>query len=201
MYILVLLYSIKTLDPSIRRGLIDSSLETFINVPFDVAENEGRVPNFQHIHTEQEFYAWTRSVLIKAIYHNNVDPASKAHSYDLFNRVLWGVRFRQIRMADQLTENGDGCEAGRLPPLIAATEIAGMACKYQYNDPTKVLEVDYGHPSTRLEQNSRGLPVNVTSEEWTWKPSTYDPGIIPLQSQLHSDYVYGKKKKMDILIF
>jgi hypothetical protein len=181
-FLLVLVYSLKTLDPSIRRGLIDSSLETFINVPFDV-DSERRISSFHHIHTEEEFFAWARAVLHPAIF-------NPTFSYDRFNRVLWGLRFRQIRMKDQTIMGG--CDNNRLPPLLAQANLTGMACKYNYGDHANILEEDFGHPSTRLEQNSRGLPVNTTSEEWIWKPSTYDEGIIMLPSRLHPEHEYDQ---------
>jgi hypothetical protein len=52
-----------------------------------------------------------------------------------------------------------------------------------------VLEKDFGHPSTRIEENARGQPVNVTSEEWTWKPDSYGEGQIEMTSSF-GDFTY-----------
>ena len=134
-FVLVLLYSFRALDPSARRGLIASSLDTFVNTPFDV-EGEGRVQSFLDIHNEGEFYAWTRNVLVKNIYNHDL-------SFDTFNRVLWGVRFRQIRMKNEITAE-HACDDGVLPPVIARANIPGIACKYSHHDLENILDVNYG---------------------------------------------------------
>lgn len=70
-----------------------------------------------------------------------------------------------------------------------------LNCIFHWQTPplsfnAQVLEKDFGHPSTRIEENARGLPVNVTSEEWTWKPNTYDEGIIEVESKLKPGIFY-----------
>jgi hypothetical protein len=216
-FVLLLLYSIQALNPSKRRGLIDSSITTFVDRPFFVERlnpthtaatvlnhipEVNRVDSFLDIKTEDEYWAWAKDVLKSSIYNKDL-------SFDKYNRVLWGVRFRQIRMKAPSNQDEEGrstaeqsidqsfqsnlCDSASLPPIIKEAMIDGMACKYNYaNGGSNILEQDFGHPSTRIEENARGLPVNVTSEEWLWKPNTYDDGIIEMQSKLNSGLYYGR---------
>jgi len=209
-FVLLFLHSFQSLNPSKRRGLIDSSIETFINTPFETERLDprltsatlnvdapvvSRVNSFLDIKTDNEYWSWVHNVLSSSIYNN-------AMSFDKYNRVLWGVRFRQIRMASQeeadasyehvhATSSGKyvACDPTALPPLILLANITGIACKYNYNDALRVLEKDFGHPSTRIEENARGQPVNVTSEEWTWKPDSYGEGQIEMTSSF-GDFTY-----------
>ena len=147
-FILLMLYSLQTLDPSKRRGLIDSSTKTFVTTPFEVermnpvnafapqfheSSDVDRVDGFLDIKTENEFWAWSHDVLAASIYNQQL-------SFDSFNRVLWGIRFRQIRMANSKSNekgaspSSSSCNPKMIPPIILQANINGLACKYNYDD-------------------------------------------------------------------
>ena len=106
-FFLLVLYGTLALAPETRRALVKAARQTFVDVPFDVGDTEPqraavayRVRRFEDIHTEDQFWAWAHNVLHRGVFVQVEEEDGVHHmpSYaEGFNRVLWGIRFRQLR--------------------------------------------------------------------------------------------------------
>ncbi len=105
-FALIVLYAALALAPETRRALVEASRETFVDVPFDVTDVNDetraayRVHGFENIHTEDQFWAWAHDVLHGGVFvqSEKTDQAQPAPAFaEGLNRVLWGIRFRQLR--------------------------------------------------------------------------------------------------------
>ena len=216
LFSLMVAYAILNLEPGTRRALVEASKQTFVDIPFDVfdanddAEIGYQKKGFLYIHTEQEFWAWVHRVLYHGVYETNDGDISTTPSYASgFNRVIWGIRFRQLRSKKEKyeifysQENSElavesSCDPNKLPSAFADNPalfsalrcMSGGAVDWN-TEKEKYDETDFGFATTREELNVRGIKVNVTSAEWQWKPATFDEGIVKVSSKLpgHSDYL------------
>lgn len=111
--------------------------------------------------TQQTYFQWLREVVGKDLF----APASQSlegNSGEVldWNRLLWGLRFRQVRVAA-----GAGCE---VPTPIQKAGIVEGQCATFYTESTRDVE-PFGPSSLVNRTSADGSTVEVREYDFTWQ--------------------------------
>eukprot|EP00945_MAST-04E_sp_MAST-4E-sp1_P006161 g6161.t1 len=173
--IIFVLYVCVSATVNQQRRLAHAMEQRFVEPAFAPSSSDGfGLLKFQDIRNFEDMWAWTDQILLPGIYdetmnsldNNNGDPFDDQVVIDDASNILFGIRFRQVRMSRAKT----GCD---IPLKIVKSGITGgkTSCVAEYSQEF-VDRAMFGVPTVSSSLRFDGSQTNQTIYPYKWFPSS-----------------------------